>query len=70
MTSPQLPEMPVLGLGLWKADKGQTEIAVYEALKLGYRHLDGACDYGDVSWFIMGTPFTIIPARATPNKND
>lgn len=45
--SPQLREMPILGLGLWKADKGQTEITVYEALKLGYRHLDGACDYGN-----------------------
>mmetsp|Transcript_60159 Transcript_60159/g.105374 ORF Transcript_60159/g.105374 Transcript_60159/m.105374 type:complete len:326 (+) Transcript_60159:49-1026(+) len=47
MTSPQLPEMPIIGLGLWKAEAGQTEAAVYEAIKMGYRHLDGACDYGN-----------------------
>jgi diketogulonate reductase-like aldo/keto reductase len=45
--SPHLPGMPALGLGLWKAEAGQTGNAVYEAIKLGYRHLDGACDYGN-----------------------
>lgn len=47
MSLPQLPEMPAIGLGLWKAEAGQTEVAVYEAIKMGYRHLDGACDYGN-----------------------
>jgi diketogulonate reductase-like aldo/keto reductase len=39
--------MPAVGLGLWKAEGGQTGEAVYEAIKLGYRHFDGACDYGN-----------------------
>jgi len=44
---PQLPSMPLVGLGLWKSDKGDVETVVYEAIKAGYRHLDGACDYGN-----------------------
>jgi len=39
--------MPLVGLGLWKSDKGGVETVVYEAIKAGYRHLDGACDYGN-----------------------
>lgn len=36
--------MPMVGLGCWK---GITEEIVYLALKAGYRHIDGACDYGN-----------------------
>ncbi|CAE7505404.1 XYL1 [Symbiodinium natans] len=39
--------MPIVGLGCWKADKGVTEEAVYNAIKVGYRHIDSAADYGN-----------------------
>ncbi len=40
-------EMPTLGLGLWKIAGTDTPKMVYSAIEAGYRHLDGACDYGN-----------------------
>ena len=40
-------EKPEIGLGLWKIPNEQCADVVYEAIKLGYRHLDSACDYGN-----------------------
>ena len=31
--------MPAVGLGLWKIDQDSAADAVYEAIKVGYRHL-------------------------------
>ena len=39
--------MPAVGLGLWKIDADTVGDAVYQAIKLGYRHLDSAADYGN-----------------------
>ena len=39
--------MPSVGLGLWKVDPLSTGELVYEAISVGYRHLDSACDYGN-----------------------
>lgn len=39
--------MPSVGLGLWKISKQDTADIVYDAIKLGYRHLDSAADYGN-----------------------
>ncbi len=39
--------MPLLGLGLWKIDPQDTAAMVAEAIRLGYRHLDSAMDYGN-----------------------
>jgi D-xylose reductase len=39
--------MPLMGFGLWKVPRPQTADTVYEALKAGYRLLDGAGDYGN-----------------------
>jgi D-xylose reductase len=36
-----------VGLGLWKVSKDDCADAVYNAIKIGYRHLDSACDYGN-----------------------
>ena len=35
--------IPPLGFGLWKLAPEACADAVYEAIKAGYRHLDGAC---------------------------
>lgn len=40
-------EMPQVGFGLWKVDKATCADTVYNAIKVGYRLFDGACDYGN-----------------------
>jgi D-xylose reductase len=40
-------KMPSVGLGLWKLPKEVCASQVYNAIKCGYRLLDGACDYGN-----------------------
>lgn len=39
--------MPKVGFGLWKVPQDVCAETVYQAIKAGYRHLDGACDYGN-----------------------
>ncbi|EXJ83960.1 NAD(P)H-dependent D-xylose reductase xyl1 [Capronia epimyces CBS 606.96] len=38
-------KMPTVGFGLWKVDKDTCAEQVYQAIKAGYRLLDGACIY-------------------------
>ncbi|MEM9402248.1 MAG: aldo/keto reductase [Pseudomonadota bacterium] len=40
-------EMPAVGLGIWKITPEDTARSVYEAIEVGYRHIDSACDYGN-----------------------
>jgi len=40
-------KMPLVGLGLWKIPQATTADSVYNAIKAGYRLLDGAADYGN-----------------------
>ena len=40
-------KMPAVGLGLWKVPKQVCAETVLTAIRMGYRHLDCACDYGN-----------------------
>jgi diketogulonate reductase-like aldo/keto reductase len=41
--------MPSAGLGTWKIPNDETSGVIHEALRVGWRHLDCACDYGNES---------------------
>uniref|UniRef100_A0A7S1KWA2 NADP-dependent oxidoreductase domain-containing protein n=1 Tax=Alexandrium catenella TaxID=2925 RepID=A0A7S1KWA2_ALECA len=41
--------MPAVGLGTWKLSPQDVAATVEEAIKVGYRHIDCACDYGNES---------------------
>ncbi|SCU88529.1 LANO_0D02366g1_1 [Lachancea nothofagi CBS 11611] len=56
-------KIPILGLGVYKAPKEETEHIVYTALKQGYRHVDTAQFYGNerevglaIARFLKDTP--------------
>jgi len=40
-------QLPLVGLGMWKIPKPICPQVVRDALEMGYRHLDCACDYGN-----------------------
>jgi D-xylose reductase len=39
--------IPVVGLGMWKVENSQAPALVQQAIEVGYRHFDCACDYGN-----------------------
>ncbi|RZS31232.1 diketogulonate reductase-like aldo/keto reductase [Herbihabitans rhizosphaerae] len=54
-------EMPVLGFGTWPMDDAQSEVAVSEALRLGYRLVDTAAKYGNESGVGAGVRTSGVP---------
>ena len=36
-----------MGYGCWKVEKEKAESLIESVIKAGYRHIDGACDYGN-----------------------
>ncbi len=40
-------QMPTVGMGLWKLEKGLASKGVRDAISMGYRHLDSATDYAN-----------------------
>ncbi|MEL7312170.1 MAG: aldo/keto reductase [Pseudomonadota bacterium] len=45
--SDDIRRAPDVGLGLWKIDRSDTAAMVRDAIEVGYRHIDSACDYGN-----------------------
>lgn len=39
-------KLPILGLGTWQLEEGVCESTVFEAIRIGYRHIDTAQAYG------------------------
>jgi D-xylose reductase len=46
-TLPGGGSLPAVGLGFWKVPNASAADLVVKAVKVGYRHLDCACDYGN-----------------------
>jgi diketogulonate reductase-like aldo/keto reductase len=40
-------KMPQVGMGTWKLANNLCEETIYQAIKVGFRHFDAACDYGN-----------------------
>jgi D-xylose reductase len=47
MSFQSIQDMPSVGFGLWKIAPDHCADVVYAAVQAGYRHFDGACDYGN-----------------------
>jgi hypothetical protein len=52
-------DMPQIGFGLWKVDDNCADV-VYEAIKAGYRLLDGACGMSSSSHSTPSFHYTTI----------
>ncbi|KAH9050932.1 NADP-dependent oxidoreductase domain-containing protein [Lactarius deliciosus] len=53
--------MPLIGLGTWKSNPGEVEIAVEIALKNGYRHVDTATAYSNEKEVGIGLKASGVP---------
>jgi D-xylose reductase len=60
--------LPLVGLGLWKVSRSEAPGLVQRAIRIGYRHLDSACDYGNEAEVGAGIRATL--ADRTCNRED
>lgn len=58
-------EFPSLGLGTWKIPQNIAPEFVSDAIQLGYRHFDCACDYGNETSVGMGLSSAIRSGHCT-----
>ena len=60
--------MPAVGFGTWKVPRYATADAVLAAIRLGYRHLDCACDYGNEAEVGAGIQAAIAEGLGTRDE--
>lgn len=61
-------EIPAIGLGTWKSNRGQVKEAVITALEAGYTHIDCAAVYQNEKE--IGEAFTAIFSKNKVNRED
>ncbi len=60
--------LPVIGLGMWKVDNALVPQVVQDAVEVGYRHFDCACDYGNEAE--TGAGIHAVLERGLCNRED
>ena len=40
-------QMPAIGYGCWNVGKDSAADLIEKVIRIGYRHFDGACNYGN-----------------------
>jgi len=58
--------MPLTGFGTWRLRGPELEPAIKEAIKIGYRHFDGAAIYENEAE--LGSVFTTITEKLIPRS--
>lgn len=62
-------EIPLTGFGTWRLHGKELESSIKEAIKLGYRHFDGAAIYENESE--LGSVFNqIVNQEQTVSRNE
>lgn len=65
LSLPDGGSFPTVGLGTWKIPDGNLPDLIPEAVRLGYRHFDCACDYGNEPSVGVGLKNAIDSGAAT-----
>lgn len=58
--------MPLTGFGTWRLNGAELEPAIKEAIKVGYRHFDGAAIYENEAE--LGSVFATITEKLIPRS--
>ncbi len=61
--------IPVVGLGMWKVENSQAPALVRQAIEVGYRHFDCACDYGNEAEIGVGLQRAIAGRTLSPERS-
>lgn len=60
--------MPLTGLGTWQLHEPNLTPAIHEAIKTGYRHIDGAAIYGNEAE--AGAALSTLFSQQLVTRND